>query len=210
MSKSVSVFVDKDIKWPKYCALCGSKRNITGAKAYVDLPHSHIPAITFGWHVSGKFLSLNYPVCQRHYLFAQIAGRLNRNSNIVNLLRNFSYILTLVGLIHFILIELGQASLTILSEPSFLCLFVASFISTSLIAYCKLLAPLRLSNWDDGNVDILFCNGLYAKKFAAHNPEQTAPLLNTQSPWYSTKLLSRNLLVLCCITLSLASLVQHF
>lgn len=144
----------KELKWPDRCAYCNAPKH-----AFSELKHSTISGIN-PFFYTRKFLTLRFPVCQRHRLSARFHGFLSHQS-FVDLFIGFLFIPLLLALPALALPLSGMQTNVLVV------LLYAAYPIVVIVLRTRM--PIRVLRYDQDTIQLGLSNAEFARTFRLLN-----------------------------------------
>jgi len=152
--ESVEVQLSKELKWPDKCAYCYEP-----AHSFAEAKHSTISGIN-PFFYTRKFLTLRFPVCQRHRLLGRFHGFLSHQS-FVDLFIGFIFIPFLLALPALALPLSGTQTNVLVAM-----LYAAYPLA---VIFLKARMPIKVVKYDDHKMVVGISNVPFAHAFKSIN-----------------------------------------
>lgn len=153
--ESVEVSFSKTLIWPDRCAYCNEP-----AQSFAESKHSTISGIN-PFFYTRQFLTLKYPVCNRHRLLGRFHGFLSHQS-FVDLFVGFLFIPVLVALPTLAITGMNDGG----TMPLLAILYTAYPVAALIL---KSRMPIRVIKYDKQTMVIGISNETFGRTFRTLN-----------------------------------------
>lgn len=152
--------------WPQHCAVCDVPTELTATASCSIAGDLRYRVVYLGW--TRHRVSLKYPICKKHWLFASVIGVLAQRSLInlgIGFLLTFSFLFAVI----LPLVAWITTGITPSNSPKILQVAIAFFLGLALFIWLQRVVPVKIRGVKNEVLQLQIADPKFASSFTQLN-----------------------------------------